>query len=70
MKQQPFGLSRRFLNRKVSKGEIDLFKWYFGTNNVPESKAEAIVQMALGIAGGSLVMVVLFVMVARWWLMA
>ena len=47
-----------------------MYKWYFGTNNVPENKAEAIAQMALGIAGGSLVMVVLFIMIARWWLMA
>ena len=57
------------MSKRGSKGEINLFKWYFGTNNVPESKAEAIVQMALGIAGGSLVLVTLFVMIARWWLM-
>ena len=45
-----------------------MYKWYFGTNNVPESKAEAIVQMALGIAGGSLVLGVLFIMICQWWL--
>lgn len=45
-----------------------MYKWYFGPNNTPESKAEAIARMALGMGGGSLVVAVLFIMIARWWL--
>jgi len=43
-----------------------MYKWYFGANNTPESKAEAIAQMVLGMGGGSLVLAALFILAVRW----
>lgn len=45
-----------------------MYKWYYGTNNVPEYKADAIAQMVLGIGTGCAITVVLLVMAARWFL--
>ena len=45
-----------------------MYKWYFGTDNVPEYKADAIAQMVLGIGTGCLAFGGRFVMVVRWWL--
>ena len=43
-----------------------MYKWYFGVNNTPERKTEAIAQMALGIGGGGLVLGSLFILAVRW----
>lgn len=45
-----------------------MYKWYFGVNNAPERKSEAIAQIVLGMGGGSLVVTALFIMIFRWWL--
>lgn len=44
------------------------YEWYFGRNVAPESKAEAIAHIALGIGGCCVMLVTLFVLVVRWWL--
>lgn len=43
-----------------------MYKWYFGVNNTPERKSEAIAQMVLGMGGGSLVVTTLFILAVRW----
>ena len=45
-----------------------MYKWYFGEQNIPEYKADAIAQMVLGIGTGCVALVTLFVLVVRWWL--
>lgn len=47
---------------------IRMYKWYFGTDHVPEYKADAIAQMVLGIGTGCLAFGALFVLVVRWFL--
>lgn len=47
---------------------IRMYKWYFGTDNVPEYKADALFQIVLGIGTGCVALGALFVMVVKWWL--